>query len=94
MLNVQRRSSAEIGFSGEADLANAEAFRRALLEVIDAPGEIRLCFADLNEMDTAGLQILLAFARARGREGVRILECPETLRRRIRLAGLATWIPV
>lgn len=94
MLKIERRSSTELGFSGEANLENAEAFKKALVEVLDVPGEIKLCFADLNEMDTAGLQILLAFVRARGHEGVRILECPEALRRRINVAGLATWIPV
>lgn len=94
MLEVRRRSECEVEFSGEVVLTTAEAFRSALVEYVDTPGEVQLGFADVVDMDTAGLQVLLAFVRDRTAGPVTIRDMPEVLKRRVRLAGLATRIPV
>lgn len=92
MLDVRRCSESRIELWGEADLTSAQALHAALLEVLDAPGTVTLDLFGLEEIELATLQILVAFVKARGRDRVTIAGCPETLARRIRLAGLSEWI--
>ena len=93
MLEARRRTGDELELWGAATLADAHVLHAALLDTMDVPGTVTLDLFGLEDLDFAGMQILAAFVRSRGRERVAFTGCPEALQQRIRLAGLESWIP-
>ena len=49
-----------IGIKGELDIFTAGAQRQLLLDAIDAGSEVEVDLSEVSEMDSAGLQLLLA----------------------------------
>lgn len=80
-----------VALPSELHIAEVAAFRAALDNVLRQSQAVRLDAAALTVIDTAGLQLLLAFRRAAAARG---LACTfgarsEALREAARLAGLA-----
>jgi anti-anti-sigma factor len=78
---------------GALTIYEAAEAREALLALVDGAGAVELDLADVGEIDSAGLQLLLATARTVGagfslkRPGAAVVEA-------IELLGLARHLPI
>ena len=89
MLRADQPQPGTLTLSGAATLDQAAVLYSALEGLLPASGQATVDLAQLHDIDTAGLQILLAFARTRGSSRVRFTHWPEPLRQRVLLIGLA-----
>ncbi len=91
-LEVTRRSDEAVALAGEVTVHDAAALRDGLLPLLDVGEPITIDLSEVRELDLAGLQVLVALVRHRGRDRVVFAGCPEELRRRVQLVGLSDWL--
>lgn len=94
MFEVSGSAPAELTLAGEANIHTARELYRALRGVLDRDEPVTLDLGGLTEVDLAGLQVLLAFARVRGPDRVLWRACPPWFRRRVQVTGLGGWLQV
>jgi anti-anti-sigma regulatory factor len=86
MLRLERDGEENLRVVGAATVYEAESFKAALLEVLAEERESWvLDLSGLTALDTAGLQILMAFRRS---ATVRVHSCPEGIRTMVERVGL------
>ena len=75
--------------AGELDLATAPQLAEALLEFASSEGELHLNVSELTFLDSSGLHVILALARARGNDRPVVLLDPHTsITRTFEIAGV------
>ncbi len=88
MLRADRIQSDVLRLEGPATLDQADTLHTALAALLPEPNRVTVDLSGVHDLDTAGLQVLLAFAAARGDQGVVFTGWSELARQRIALAGL------
>ncbi|HEX8989671.1 MAG TPA: STAS domain-containing protein [Rhodocyclaceae bacterium] len=83
----------EIGsmaIEGELSIYAAAGLRERLLEALDATGTLELDLAAVTEMDSAGVQLLLAAAKQAAQQGktLRLARCSAAVMDALALCGL------
>lgn len=58
-----------IGIKGELNIYAAAALRQLLLDALNAGSQVEIDLSEVNEMDCAGLQLLVAARREAVRQG-------------------------
>jgi anti-anti-sigma regulatory factor len=86
MLRLERDGGENLRVVGAATVYEAEGFKAALLEVLAEERESWvLDLGGLTALDTAGLQLLMAFRRS---ANVSVHSCPENIRIMVDRIGL------
>ncbi len=86
MLDIRAEGPGRIALVGHSSLHGIEVLVEALRELLPAPGVIVIDTSGLEDLDTASLQVLLAFAKQRP-GGVKLTGWPPTLAARLNQAG-------
>lgn len=75
---------------GEANIHHAQELHQALVELAASTSDTPLVLdmARLDDLDTAGMQLLLSFARSRGERACQFVGCPRPLRDLLRSMDL------
>ncbi len=88
MLEVHSDAPGRLSLHGHCGLAQATLLAQALAQAHDQDGVVTIDVSGLDDLDTAGLQVLLAFARHRG-GGAQLQGWSPALAARLRLTGFA-----
>jgi ABC-type transporter Mla MlaB component len=91
MLEVRREAGTRASLHGPLTAGSAKELKAGLLALVGVPEVVDLDLSGVTEVDFAGVQVVVAFARSRGSRGVRAAGCPERVLARLRMAGLAGW---
>ncbi len=81
-----------VRLSGEATLYDGKALKAALEPLLANPEQVSVNLGGLQEIDLAGIQILLSFVTTRGDAPTRLVAAGEPTRRRFQTCGLGEWL--
>lgn len=78
--------------AGELCILHAAELKPQLIEALAGEGELEMDLAQVSEIDTAGLQLLLLARREVGRAGrqLRFVNLSESVREALELAGITS----
>ncbi|MEW6704453.1 MAG: STAS domain-containing protein [Pseudomonadota bacterium] len=93
VLNEERGAVRRLVFEGELTIYHAHALRDTLTHALAASGEVEADLAGVTDIDTAGIQVLMAAKRAAERRGraLRLLSHSPPVVALIELYDLAGW---
>ena len=91
-LEVSQASDDAVALKGDLTMHEASELHEKLRPLLDVDGVVSIDLSQAEEVDLAGLQVLVALVRHRGRDRVVFSGNSEELDRRVRLAGLSDWI--
>lgn len=93
-LEVNPAGQDTVALSGSATLHHAPVLYEALAPLVEAPGTVTIDLSQVDDLDLAGLQVLLALVRERGRDRVVLSGCPAPIARMLDRLGLSSELSV
>ncbi len=71
-MNAAQKDRFRVRFPGDLTISNCGPLKASLLSLLSRKGDLHLDFSQVEEMDSAGLQVILAFEREAVSRGVNI----------------------
>ncbi len=90
MLEVRQEPDGRIVVIGEAVIHHVKELHEGLAAHLEPKRRpARVCLNELSEIDSAGIQVFLAFRRHLGRDGAVLIEWPKEIKNRLARLGVA-----